>query len=58
MNNQKGDPEYPATRDEIVEKFRLNAARAVSPGKAERIIELVDRIEELETLDELIACLY
>ena len=54
----KGDPEYPATREEVVTKFRNNAANTIGSVKAERIIELVDKIETLETIDELIACLH
>lgn len=54
----KGDPEYPATKEEVMEKFRLNAANTIGSVKAERIIELVDKIEELENLEELISCMY
>ncbi|MBO6226224.1 MAG: MmgE/PrpD family protein, partial [Shewanella sp.] len=28
----KGDPEYPATREEVVEKFRNNAANTIGTG--------------------------
>lgn len=54
----KGDPEYPATKEEVVEKFRQNAANTISAEKAEKIIELVDRIETLDTIDEIIANMY
>ena len=54
----KGDPEYPATKAEVTEKFRQNAANTIGSVKAERVIELVDSIEQLDTVDELIACLY
>jgi 2-methylcitrate dehydratase PrpD len=54
----KGDPENPATREEVLKKFRANAANTIGSVKAERIIELVDNIEELEDIDELISCLY
>ena len=54
----KGDPEYPATKEEVVEKFRINAANTIGSVKAERIIELVDQIETLDSIDELISCLY
>jgi 2-methylcitrate dehydratase PrpD len=53
----KGDPEYPATKEEVVEKFRANAANTIGSVKAERLIKLVDDFENLETLDELLACL-
>ncbi|MGN0981732.1 MAG: MmgE/PrpD family protein [Candidatus Limivicinus sp.] len=54
----KGDPEYPATKEEVIEKFRNNAANTIGSVKAERIIELVDKFETLENLDELIECLH
>lgn len=54
----KGDPEYPATAGEIMEKFCQNAANTVGSVKAERIIQLVDQIETLENLDELMDCLH
>lgn len=54
----KGDPEYPATREEVVAKFRNNAANTIGSVKAERIIQLVDKFEELENLNELIDCLH
>ena len=53
----KGDPEYPATKDEVVEKFRANAANTIGSVKAQRIIELVDKFETLENLNELFECL-
>ena len=53
----KGDPEYPATKEEVVTKFRNNAANTIGSVKAERIIQLVDQFEELENLNELIECL-
>lgn len=54
----KGDPEYPATKEEVVAKFRANAATTLCEAKIDRIIELVDRFEELENLDELISLLH
>jgi 2-methylcitrate dehydratase PrpD len=52
----KGDPEYPATKEEVVEKFRANAANTVGSVKANRIIELVDRVEVLDDIRELMDC--
>lgn len=54
----KGDPEYPAAKEEVVEKFLNNAANTIGSVKAHRIIELVDQIEKLDTIDTLIECLY
>lgn len=53
----KGDPEYPATKEEVVEKFRDNASNTIGNVKAERLMELVDKFETLENLDELFECL-
>jgi 2-methylcitrate dehydratase PrpD len=52
----KGDPERPATMEEVVEKFRANAANTIGSVKAGRIIELVGRIETLENIQELMDC--
>jgi 2-methylcitrate dehydratase PrpD len=49
----KGDPEYPATKEEVTEKFYANAANTIGLVKARKVAELVDKIETLETLDEL-----
>ena len=53
----KGDPENPATREEIIGKFMINATTTIGTVKANRVIELVDNFEKLENLDELMACL-
>jgi 2-methylcitrate dehydratase PrpD len=53
----KGDPEYPATKEEVVEKFRANAANTIGSVKAERLLRLVDDFENLENLNELFDCL-
>lgn len=54
----KGDPEYPATKEEVVEKFFQNAANTIGSVKARRIVELVDQIETLPSIDELIHCMF
>ncbi|UWG98908.1 MmgE/PrpD family protein [Dehalobacter sp. DCM] len=54
----KGDPEYPATKEEVTFKFLANAANTIGSVKAKRICELVDHIETLENIDELISCMY
>ena len=51
----KGDPENPASKEEVIEKFLDNAANTIGSVKARRIIELVDKFEELPNLDELMA---
>lgn len=54
----KGDPENPATKEEVIEKFRFNAGQTVSADKVEKIIKLVDQFEELPDIYELLTCLY
>ncbi len=54
----KGDPEYPASAAEITEKFHRNAANTIGSVKAERVTQLVSHMDELESIDELISCLY
>jgi 2-methylcitrate dehydratase PrpD len=49
----KGDPEYPATKEEVRDKFFANAVNTIDLAKAKKIAELVDRFETLENLDEL-----
>jgi 2-methylcitrate dehydratase PrpD len=51
----KGDPEYPASKEEVTVKFFANASNTIGSVKAKRVAELVDRFEELENLDELFA---
>ena len=53
----KGDPEYPATKEEIIEKFLNNASNTIGSVKANRIIGLVDKFEQLPDLVELMECL-
>jgi 2-methylcitrate dehydratase PrpD len=54
----KGDPENPATKEEVNEKFRFNAAFTIGSDKAEKVIELVDKFETLPNINELMANLY
>lgn len=54
----KGDPENPATREEVVNKFMNNAANTIGSVKAQRIVELVNKIDTLTSIDELIFCLH
>jgi len=54
----KGDPENPATKDEVIEKFRFTSGYTIGTDKIDKIIELVDKFEELKDIEELVACLY
>lgn len=52
----KGSPAFPMTYDEVADKFRENAEFAgMARGKANEIVELVRRLETLQSLDELTA---
>ena len=54
----KGDPEYPASREEVMEKFFANATLTIGSVKAKKVAEMVDHIEEVEDIRELIKLLY
>ena len=53
----KGDPENPVSWEEAVEKFRFMAGHEMGSYKVERIIDLCGRLDELESLDELVELL-
>ncbi|MDR2089073.1 MAG: MmgE/PrpD family protein [Clostridiales Family XIII bacterium] len=54
----KGDPENPASKEEVTEKFFANAANTIGSVKAAKAAELIGRIETLKSIDELVECLY
>ncbi len=49
----KGDPENPATKQEIVEKFHLLVKPFFDDARRKKIIETVDRLETLSSMAEL-----
>ena len=49
----KGDPENPVSWEETVDKFRFMAGHHCGEVELNRIVDLVSRLETLETLDEL-----
>ena len=52
----KGEPElYPAAKNELIEKFYCNVAfsKAIDTRKADRILDLIERFEEIEDVGEL-----
>ncbi|MBN1643677.1 MAG: MmgE/PrpD family protein, partial [Dehalococcoidales bacterium] len=49
----KGDPENPATKEEIVAKFNSLTGAYLDEEKRNKIISTVDRLEELEDISEL-----
>ncbi|NNE82737.1 MAG: MmgE/PrpD family protein [Alphaproteobacteria bacterium] len=52
-DNWRGDPEFPATKEDIEQKFRRITKKAIPADVAEQIIELVDGLETLESFGEL-----
>ena len=53
----KGDPGDPLTRTEIQDKLRTAAAGHLASAKVERVIGMVDRLEDLGNTAELLAAL-
>lgn len=49
----KGDPESPATREDIVSKFHSLTEKYFSSSKREKIIETIDRLEEIPNIARL-----
>ena len=52
-----GNPAKPLSRDDHLDKFRRNcraAAAPLQPGMAERLIERVDRLEDVADVAELV----
>jgi len=50
----KGDPENPATKTEIIAKFHSLTERHLDKEKREKIIDTVNRLDELENVAELV----
>ena len=49
----KGDPENPATKQEILAKFHLLTEKFLNSGRRDRIIEAVDRLDTMANIAEL-----
>jgi 2-methylcitrate dehydratase PrpD len=49
----KGDPENPATQEEILNKFHLLTEKFFDQKKREKIIATVDRLEKISSIGEL-----
>ncbi len=57
VDQRRGSSRYPLTRDELVTKFRGLAKAAITPASAERLIELVNHIEDVDDMQPLAALL-
>ncbi|MFC1964728.1 MmgE/PrpD family protein [Chloroflexota bacterium] len=53
MEDCKGDPQKPMTQEEIEGKFRSMARRVISDKQAERIIDIINNLDELDNIKEL-----
>jgi len=53
VDDVRGSPIRPASVDAVVAKFLANASRRLSPTAADRIVELVMAVEDLNDLDPL-----
>ena len=54
LTDRRGSPENPLTREELETKFRHVVAPCVDAARAQRIVDMVARLETLDSLDELI----
>jgi 2-methylcitrate dehydratase PrpD len=50
-----GDPENPMSEDDVQQKFLTLATMAIDSGRAGRIIDLVDHLEDVDDSAELVA---
>ncbi len=54
MLDRRGSPENPLKPEDIVYKFRHVVRSCLAAGRIERVIELVDKLEKLDSTSELI----
>lgn len=54
----RGEPELPASKEELREKFRNLTREVVKKERIERIIEKIENLEKLTSLSELCSLLY
>jgi len=54
---EKGSPENPATREDVLRKYYENAVDVVGQEQADEIIGHVDHIEDMDTVDRLIGAM-
>ena len=52
---EKGSPENPATREDVLTKYYDNATEVVGKDKADEIVGCVDHLEQLPNVNEIIA---
>lgn len=57
IEHPRGSPRHPLSREELLEKFRDCACRALPPGQIERAIALLDSVKDLRSVDDLVESL-
>ncbi len=57
MLSPKGDPGHPMTPEEVKQKFVRFTEGTLSKARATEVIELVDQLETVSTVDKLIELL-
>ena len=53
LSHWKGDPENPATKEELQAKFRKITSKIIKQNEAEKIIDLVENLETLKDIRPL-----
>lgn len=53
LSRWKGDPENPATKEEIQEKFRKITSKVLTPSDATKIMDQVENLDSLRDIREL-----
>lgn len=57
IDARKGSPSNPLSGDEVIDKFRANAAYVLDSSKSDQIVEKALQLEKLNKIGDLIACL-
>ena len=57
VDHAKGSPQNPMSDEEIVSKFRANAAAVLSPEKQDQVIDLTWKFDELEDIGDYMSLL-
>jgi len=50
----KGEPEFPASKEELIQKFKMLVSGVVNNGRADKIITTLGRLETLKNASEFI----
>lgn len=58
MKSPRGSKDYPATKEELINKFRTNASYSmIKTRKVDKIIEMVDSLDEIDDVSKLVKLL-